>query len=162
MSTAATADGPQGPPRTRDGYGYFLDIPTRWKDNDQFGHINNVNYYSFIDTVINTYLIKYGGFDPLNSDTVGFCVESSCKYFSPLAYPQTLSAGLRVKKLGNSSAVYEVAIFGSDTATDAAATGHFVHVFVDSETQKPSRIPNTLRNALERLAVTDQMPASKL
>ena len=122
MSTAATVDGPQGPPRTRDGYGYFLDIPTRWKDNDQFGHINNgitqlcwivghgaickpaspltltryirpspmapVNYYSFIDTVINTYLIKYGGFDPLNSDTVGFCVESSCKYFSPLAYPQ--------------------------------------------------------------------------
>ena len=138
---------------TRDGYAHFSSITTRWMDNDVYGHVNNALYYSFFDTVIAEYLIREGGLEFATADVIGLAVESSCRYWRPLAYPQAIQAGLRVAHLGNSSVRYEVGIFAGDHP-QASADGYFVHVFVARETNKPSPIPNRIRTALARL----QMP----
>lgn len=137
---------------SRAAYKHFLTISTRWSDNDVYGHINNVVYYSFFDTVVNGYLIGQGALNIEKSEVVGLVVETQCNYFSSIAYPQRVDAGLRVARLGNSSVRYEVGIFaeGSDTA---AAQGHFVHVYVDRATQRPQGLPGILRAALQRIAL---------
>lgn len=137
-------------PETRDAYPHILAIQTRWMDNDIYGHVNNVTYYSYFDTVVNSYLIDAGGLDIHDGTVVGFAVETTCRFFKPVAFPEKLAAGLRVGKLGNSSVRYEIAIFkdGEDTA---AAAGHFVHVFVDRRTDRPTPVPAAIRRALEKI-----------
>ena len=139
-------------PRRAD-YPHFLAIPTRWMDNDLYGHVNNVVYYSWIDTVVNRYLIDEGGLDIERGDIVGIAAESGCRYFASVTYPETVDAGLRIGHLGNSSVRYEVGIFrqGDD---QAAAAGFFVHVFVTRANMRPTPIPPRIRAAFERLVVT--------
>jgi acyl-CoA thioester hydrolase len=137
---------------TADRYRYFLPITTRWMDNDVYGHINNVTYYSYFDTVANHYLIHEGGLDIHGSSVIGLVVESRCAYRAPLAYPDRLRAGLRVDKLGNRSVTYGIAIF-KEGEEQAAAHGHFVHVFVDRESRKAVAMPERLREALARITV---------
>jgi len=135
----------------RDGYKHFLAIPTRWMDNDIYGHVNNVVYYSYFDTVVNEYLVAAGGLDIHHGTVIGLVVETMCRYMKPLAFPEVIEAGLRVARLGRSSVRYEVGIFrqGED---DAAATGHFVHVYVDRQSRRPVPLPESLRMALARIA----------
>ena len=130
-------------------YPHVLEIPTRWMDNDVYGHVNNVVYYSYFDTVINEYLITQGGLDIHAGPVIGLCVESHCAYTAALAFPETVRAGLRVAKLGSSSVRYEIGLFGA--GEEPAAEGWFVHVFVDRETRRPAPIPDGIRAALERL-----------
>ena len=137
---------------TRDRYPHFLSIQTRWTDNDIYGHVNNVTYYSYFDTVVNCFLIDQGGLDIETDSVIGVAVETMCKFNKPLAYPEVLEAGLRVGKLGNSSVRCEIGIF-QEGAAEAAAMGHFVHVFVDRATGKPAPIPDAIRSALERIKV---------
>ena len=137
---------------TRDRYPHFLSIQTRWSDNDIYGHVNNVTYYSYFDTVVNCFLIDHGGLDIETDSVIGVAVETMCKFNKPLAYPEVLEAGLRVGKLGNSSVRYEIGIF-QEGAAEAAAMGHFVHVFVDRATGKPAPIPDAIRSALEQINV---------
>ena len=134
----------------RGDYIHFMIVQTRWMDNDVYGHVNNVTYYSYFDTVVNRYLIDSGGLDIHDGPAIGFVVESSCRYLAPFAYPETIEAGLRVAKLGSSSVRYELALFapGEDTAR---AEGQFVHVFVDRVTQRPVPLPPQLRDALAKL-----------
>lgn len=138
-------------PHRRADYPYLRDITTRWMDNDAYGHVNNVVYYSFFDTAVNGWLIEHGALDIAASPVIGFVVETACHYFAPLAYPQTVTAGVRVAHLGRSSVRYEIAIF---TAGDdaAAAQGEFVHVFVDRATRRPVELPPRLRDALARIS----------
>lgn len=133
---------------TRENYKYFHPIQTRWNDNDIYGHVNNVVYYAYFDTAVNMFMVDNAGFDPHDSTVVGICPESHCNYHKPVAYPNKLEAGLRIDRLGNSSVRYEVAIFIAGDE-EAAATGHFVHVFVDRETRKPVSIPAIIRSAME-------------
>ncbi|HEY3919411.1 MAG TPA: thioesterase family protein [Stellaceae bacterium] len=146
-SSASSAD--KAPPR-REDYRHFLPIPTRWMDNDVYGHINNVVYYSFFDTVVNQYLVSDGGLDIEKGPVIGLVVETLCRYFKPLAFPDILEAGLRVGRLGNSSVRYEIAIFRQGESAPAAA-GHFVHVYVDRATRKPVPVPESMRRALTRI-----------
>jgi acyl-CoA thioester hydrolase len=134
------------------GYPYVQAIPTRWMDNDVYGHVNNVIYYSYFDTVINTWLIQEGGLDIHAGPHIGLCAESQCRFLAPLVFPETIQAGLRVAKLGRSSVRYEIGLFaeGADTP---AAEGSFVHVFVDRATRKSAPVGGALRAALERLLV---------
>ena len=134
-------------------YPHFLEIPTRWMDNDVYGHVNNVVYYSYFDTVINAYLITEGGLDIHDGSVIGLCVESHCSYSAALAFPETVRAGLRVGKLGSSSVRYEIGLFG-EGAEDPAAEGWFVHVFVGKGDRRPAPMPARLRAALEALEVT--------
>jgi acyl-CoA thioester hydrolase len=140
------------PQISRAEYPHFLALPTRWMDNDIYGHINNALYYAFFDTAINEYLIAEGGLDITTGAVVAFAAESHCQYLQPLAFPGTIDVGLRVGKLGNSSVRYELAIFKLDEDF-AAAVGYFVHVFVDRETQRPVTMPGPIRGALERLVL---------
>jgi len=141
---------------TRADYPFFLPITTRWKDNDVYGHVNNVEYYSYFDTVINTYLIRHGGLDIHHGSEIGLCAESHCRYLASIAFPDTIDAGLRVTKLGNSSVRYEIGLFSAGSETPAAE-GWFVHVFVTratgKSTPKSTPIPPSLRTALEALCV---------
>ncbi len=134
----------------RAAYRHFLSIPTRWMDNDVYGHVNNVVYYSYFDTVINEYLIREGGLDIHDGRIVGYCVESQCKYHAPLSFPEVIEAGLRVGHLGSTSVRYEVGLFRNG-ASAAAANGYFVHVFVDRQSNRPTAIPIPIRACLERL-----------
>ena len=135
----------------RNHYKHFLTIPTRWMDNDIYGHVNNVVYYSWFDTVINEYLIRVGGLDIHNAPIVGFAVDSGCTYQKSFAFPEIVHAGLRVTKLGNSSVRYEVGLFGE--GDDAPrATGFFVHVFVDRVVGKSVAIPVAIRAALQAIS----------
>jgi acyl-CoA thioester hydrolase len=136
---------------------YRLAITTRWNDNDVYGHVNNVEYYAFFDTVINAYLIEEGGLDIHRGEVIGLCAESHCEFRAPLAFPETVTAGLRVAHLGNSSVRYEIALFG-ESQDDPAATGWFVHVFVDRETRRPAEMPPRLRSALEALSAPPSAP----
>ncbi|PRC44959.1 thioesterase, partial [Mycobacterium sp. ITM-2017-0098] len=129
------------------GYRYFLPITTRWMDNDAYGHVNNVTYYSYFDTVANHFLIREGGLDIHTSPVIALVVESKCSYRAPVAYPDELRAGLRVDKLGNRSVTYGVAIFTSGD-DEPVAHGHFVHVFVDRERRNAVPIPERIRDAL--------------
>ena len=139
------------------GYPHRLAIPTRWNDNDVYGHVNNVEYYSYFDTVINEYLIRHGGLDIHAGDVIGICAESHCEFRAPLAFPETVTAGLRVGHLGRSSVRYEIALYG-ETSAEPAAIGWFVHVFVDRETRRPADIPPRLRSALEALSAPPAAP----
>jgi len=139
------------PQDTRAAYRHFLAIPTRWLDNDIYGHVNNVVYYSYFDTVINEYLIREGELDIHAGGVIGYCVESACRYRRPLSFPEVIDAGLRVAHLGNSSVRYEIGLFKQDEDVPAAQ-GSFVHVFVDRAQEKPAPIPEGIRACLERLA----------
>ena len=136
--------------QTRSDYLHFLPIATRWMDNDVYGHVNNVVYYSYFDTVVNEYLIAQGVLDIVNSPVIGLVVETGCSFFASIAFPEKIDAGLRVTKLGNSSVRYEVALFrgGSESAV---AQGHFVHVYVDRVTLKPQALGDKLKAALQRI-----------
>jgi acyl-CoA thioester hydrolase len=133
-------------------YRYVLPITTRWMDNDVYGHVNNVTYYSYFDTVANHFLIREGGLDIHTSPVIALVVESKCSYRAPVAYPDDLRAGLRVDKLGNRSVTYGVAIFAAGD-DEPVAHGHFVHVFVDRERRNAVPIPDTIREALATLVV---------
>ena len=135
------------PQHLRSDYRNFQPITTRWHDNDVYGHVNNVTYYSFFDSAVNTYLIEVGGLDIHHGDVVGFVVSSSCDYFASIAFPERIEIGLRVGKLGNSSVQYELAVFKADE-DEACAAGRFVHVFVDRSSNRPVSIPENLRAAL--------------
>ena len=137
---------------TRAQYRHLLPIQTRWSDNDAYGHVNNVVYYSWFDTVVNEYLIAAGALDIQSSPVVGLVVETQCSYFSELAFPQRVDAGLRVAHAGRSSVRYELALFGSLGDT-ASAQGHFVHVYVDRASRRPGSRPTALRAAGERLCL---------
>jgi acyl-CoA thioester hydrolase len=134
-------------------YPHILEIPTRWMDNDVYGHVNNVQYYSYFDTVINEYLISAGGLDIHDGAVIGVCAESHCTYHAALSFPETVRAGLRVGKLGRSSVRYEIGLFAGD-AEEPAATGWFVHVFVERSTRRPAEIPASVRSALEAISAT--------
>ncbi len=134
----------------REHYRHFLPIQTRWSDNDAYGHVNNVVYYSWFDTVVNEYLIAAGALDIGASPVVGLVVETRCNYFSELAFPQRVDAGLRVAHAGRSSVRYELALFAVD-ADVASAQGHFIHVYVDRASRRPASLPPALREAVERL-----------
>ena len=136
---------------TRADYRVFYPITTRWMDNDVYGHVNNVTYYSYFDTAANRYLIEEGGLDIEDGRIVGYVVNSSCHYHAPVTYPEDIEAGLRVDRLGNSSVQYGIAIFRKGE-NEAAAHGHFVHVFVERAENRSVPIPAPLRSALERLA----------
>ncbi|MEA2391354.1 MAG: acyl-CoA thioester hydrolase [Solirubrobacteraceae bacterium] len=135
----------------RADYAHLLRITTRWKDNDVYGHVNNVEYFSYFDTVINRYLILEGGLDIHRGDVIGLCAESHCTYHAAITFPDTVEAGLRVGKLGRTSVRYEIGLFGPER-DDPVATGWFVHVFVDREERRPVEIPAPIRNALEQIA----------
>ncbi|WP_313086108.1 thioesterase family protein [Pseudomonas sp.] len=141
------------PQHLRADYRHFQPITTRWHDNDIYGHVNNVVYYSYFDSAVNAYLIARGGLDIHEGEVVGFVVSSSCDYFASIAFPDELEVGLRVGKLGNSSVQYELAIFKAGEA-QACAAGRFVHVFVDRASNRPTPMPNGLRQALEALVMT--------
>jgi acyl-CoA thioester hydrolase len=141
-------------PHQRADYPHVQAITTRWMDNDAYGHINNVVYYSFFDTVVNTFLIESGALDIGKSPVVGYVVETACNYFAPLTYPQKVLAGLRVAHVGRSSVRYEIALFAEEDES-AAAQGHFIHVYVDRETQRPVKLPEALERALAPLRQQD-------
>ena len=144
------------PAQTRSSYPHFLQIPTRWMDNDIYGHVNNVIYYSYFDTVINSYLIESGGLDIHEGSVIGVCAESACRYRASFVFPDIIEAGMRVSRLGGRSVTYEIGLFKQtpDAAPEdeASAEGHFVHVFVDRGSMKPVSIPEPLRAALQRLS----------
>jgi acyl-CoA thioester hydrolase len=131
-------------------YPYRHAISTRWDDNDVYGHVNNVQYFAFFDTAINAWLVREGGLDIHAGDVIGLCAESHCAYRAGVAFPDAVEVGLRVEHLGDSSVRYALAVFREDEA-EPAATGWFVHVFVDRATRRPVTIPAPLRAALERL-----------
>jgi len=137
----------------RASYRSFLAIPTRWMDNDVYGHVNNVTYYSYFDTAVNEHLIRVGGLDIEGATTIGLVVETSCRFHKPLTFPDVVEAGLRVAKLGNSSVTYEIGLFreGDD---EPAASGHFVHVWVDRVSRRPTAVPSAVRAALQPLVVS--------
>jgi acyl-CoA thioester hydrolase len=138
--------------RQRSDYQHFHPITTRWMDNDAYGHVNNVVYYSWFDTVVNQFLIANGALDIERSPVIGLVIETQCNYFASVAFPDLVTAGLRVAKLGNSSVRYEVAIFRGDEDR-ASAQGHFVHVYVDRLTRKPSAIPDRMRTLLQTIEI---------
>lgn len=136
----------------RAAYPHFQIITTRWKDNDVYGHVNNVEYYSFFDTVINSFLIGAGGLDIHGGETIGLCVESHCRFDGPLAFPETVSAGLRVKHIGRSSVKYEIGLY-REGEEKPVAEGWFVHVFVSRADRRPQALPEPLRAALTKILI---------
>jgi acyl-CoA thioester hydrolase len=134
----------------RSDFPHFLAIPTRWMDNDVYGHVNNVVYYSYFDTAVNQFLIARGVLDIHKGEVVGFVVDSGCAYFSSISFPDTIHAGIRVAKLGNSSVRYEVALYRNDDPLPCAA-GHFVHVYVERSSNRSVPIPAPVRAVLEAL-----------
>ncbi|AOW14102.1 thioesterase [Hydrogenophaga crassostreae] len=148
MSQEKPDSRPQAEPRS--AYPVFRPITTRWMDNDVYGHVNNVVYYSWFDTAVNAYLIEQGVLDIHAGGVIGLVIETQCNYFAPLAFPQTIHAGIRVAHLGKSSVRYEVGLFAENSDL-AAACGHFVHVYVDRETRRPATLPDALKTTLETL-----------
>ena len=146
--TTSPSPRPQALPRS--AYRVFRSIGTRWGDNDIYGHVNNVVYYSWFDTAVNAHLIEQGALDIHGGEVIGLVIETQCNYFAPLAFPQTVWAGLRVAHLGSSSVRYEVGLF-ADGEDLAAACGHFVHVYVNRATRRPVPLPDPLKNTLETL-----------
>ena len=150
MHTSAPSSRPA--PQSRSAYRAYRSISTPWMDNDVYGHVNNVVYYSWFDTAVNAHLIEKGALDIHAGDTIGLVIETQCNYFAPLAFPQTVEAGIRVARIGSSSVRYEVGLFAAGEALSAAA-GHFVHVYVDRATRRPVPVPASLRSVLEGLLV---------
>jgi len=137
-------------PAPRAAYKVFRTISTRWMDNDAYGHVNNVVYYSWFDTVVNAHLIEQGALDIHHGATIGLVIETQCNYFAPIEFPQIVEAGLRVAHMGRSSVRYEVGLFVQGEPL-TAARGHFVHVYVDRETRRPAHLPEKLKSVLEAL-----------
>lgn len=135
-------------PRPRTDFSLFLPISTRWMDNDVYGHINNVTYYSFFDTAVNRYLMDRGVLDIAHSTVIGLVVETGCHYFSSLAFPDDIEAGISVAHIGNTSVRYEIGIFKKGEEL-TAAHGHFVHVYVDKDTRRPVPLADKLQKALK-------------
>jgi acyl-CoA thioester hydrolase len=137
-------------PEPRTAYRAFWTIPTRWEDNDTYGHVNNVVYYSWFDTAVNALLIDRGMLDIHNGSTIGLVIETQCNYFAPVTFPQVIEAGIRVARIGGSSVRYEVGLFiqGQDSC---AARGHFIHVYVDRQTRRPSPLAPAFKQFLETL-----------
>ena len=148
VMNSAPLERPQHEPRS--AYPVFRSITTRWMDNDAYGHVNNVIYYSWFDTAVNAYLIEHGALDIHHGSVIGLVIETQCNYFSPLAFPQLVDAGIRVRQLGTSSVRYEVGLFASGEPL-TAARGHFVHVYVDKQTRRPQPLPLPLKTVLETL-----------
>ena len=142
---------PRPQPEPRSAYKVFRPIGTRWGDNDVYGHVNNVIYYSWFDTAVNGLLIEQGALDIHSGDVIGLVVETQCHYFAPLAFPEAVVAGIRVAQIGSSSVRYEVGIFPADPARLCAAKGHFIHVYVDRATRRPTSLPQQLLTTLETL-----------
>ncbi|WP_262689520.1 acyl-CoA thioesterase [Kordiimonas aestuarii] len=136
--------------RALSAYGHVAPIQTRWMDNDLYGHVNNVVYYSFFDTAVNRFLIEGGVLDIHDGDVIGLVVETSCRYFSPLEFPQSLKAGIAVSHVGRSSVRYEIGLFADGRAAPAAE-GYFVHVYVDKETRRPTSLPERFKALLETI-----------
>lgn len=135
---------------TRADYKHVAPIQTRWADNDVYGHVNNVAYYGYFDTIVNAYLIAEGGLDIHDGEIIGLVVETGCRYFAPVAFPDRLEGGLRIAHIGNSSVRYELAIF-AEGVDEAVAEGRFTHVYVNRETRRPTPLPPAFRTALEAL-----------
>jgi len=151
LAQSAAMNVPAKPqPEGRSAYKAFRSITTRWMDNDVYGHVNNVVYYSWFDTAVNATLIEQGVLDIHGGQTIGLVIETQCNYFAPLAFPQTIEAGIRVARLGTSSVRYEVGLFAEGEPW-CAAKGHFVHVYVDRETRRPVALPAPLKQFLETL-----------
>lgn len=148
MSDAAT------PVLTRADFRVLHPLPTRWMDNDAYGHVNNVVYYSFFDTAVNGYLIEASGTDIRTLDAIGIVAETSCRFLKELTFPETIHAGIRLEKLGNSSVIYTIALFREDDAAPAAL-GRFVHVYVDRVTRKVVPVPPIIRSAVSALAASN-------
>jgi acyl-CoA thioester hydrolase len=138
------------PPSVRADYRWFCAITTRWMDNDVYGHVNNVVYYGWIDTAVNRFLLDRGVLDPASSPAVGVVAETGCRYLSPIAFPDDVTVGIRVTRLGRSSVRYAVGIFRG-AADVASAEGHFVHVYVERAGMRPVAIPDPVRIELERI-----------
>ncbi len=137
-------------PNALTDYIHFLNIPTRWSDNDVYGHINNAVYYLYFDTVVNDYLIQQELLDLETSDIIGLVVKTSCDYFAPASFPDIIKAGLRVANLGNSSVTYEIGLFRNDEE-EACAQGQFTHVYVDKRFRRPVELSDAMRTALQSL-----------
>lgn len=148
--TSSPASPPATLPAQRSEFRVLRAITTRWMDNDQYGHVNNVVYYSYFDTAVNGYLIEASGCDVRELPAIGIVAETSCKFISELSFPDTVHAGLALEKLGNSSVIYRIALFRNQE-TQPAALGRFVHVYVDSATRRPVPVPPQVRAALETL-----------
>ncbi len=144
------SDSPKPQPEPRSAYKSFRTISTRWMDNDVYGHVNNVVYYSWFDTAVNAHLIERGVLDIHGGPTIGLVIETQCNYFAPLAFPQAVDAGIRVAQLGTSSVRYEVGLFAAGEPL-TSAKGHFVHVYVDRASRRPAPLPAALRSELESL-----------
>ena len=140
-------------PDERGAYAHFQAIPTRWADNDVYGHVNNSVYYFYFDTVVNQWLVEAGLLDVGKSDTIGLVVETQCVFFAPISFPQMVHAGLRIARIGSSSVTYEIGLFADDE-TETAARGHFVHVYVDEKTRRPVKISDKMREKLGELEVS--------
>lgn len=140
----------QKPIPGRGDFRHFMSIPTRWMDNDVYGHVNNVTYYSYFDTAVNHHLINAGGLDIHGDPAFGVVAETGCRFLRELKFPDIVDAGLRVTRLGNSGVTYEIGLFRHGLE-DAAAIGHFVHVWVDRDSRRPVPVPDKIRRALEPL-----------
>ncbi len=139
----------------RSDYRHFQPITTRWMDNDVYGHVNNVVYYSWFDTAVNQFLVEKGVLDIEHSEVIGLVIETQCNYFAPVAFPDRITVGIRVARLGNSSVRYEVGIFREEEDA-AAAQGHFVHVYVDRASRRPAALPDALRTVLQTIVVNQE------
>ncbi len=137
-------------PQPREAYAHFSTITTRWMDNDVYGHVNNVTYYSYFDTAVNRYLIEAGVLDIHEGEVIGLVIETHCNYFAPLAFPRNVEAGIRVAHVGKSSVRYEIGLFEQGEEMSAAC-GHFVHVYVDRQERRPTNLPETFLQALSKL-----------
>ena len=140
----------RAPLRGRDGYKVWREIGTRWADNDAYGHVNNTVYYAWFDTAVNAWLIEAGLLDVTAGDPIGLVVETGCRYARPLAYPQPVEVGLAVESIGKSSVRYRLGVFAKDSS-EAAAEGHFVHVYVDRERRRPAELPASWRQSFEAI-----------
>ena len=134
-----------------DYYRHFLTIPTRWMDNDVYGHVNNVVYYSFFDTVVNKFLMEERQLDYSKGEVVGLVVETKCQYYAPIAFPDVVVAGIKVAHIGTSSVRYEIGLFKNDEEKPAAE-GHFVHVYVTRSTNKPTPLSSEMRSILKKIS----------
>lgn len=142
-------------PLARQAYAHLSTISTRWMDNDVYGHVNNVTYYSYFDTAVNRYLIEAGVLDIHAGEVIGLVIETQCNYFAPLAFPRPVEAGIRVAHIGKSSVRYDIGLFDEGQEM-AAACGHFVHVYVDRQTRRPVPLPQAFLTVLRGL----QLPGS--
>jgi acyl-CoA thioester hydrolase len=140
------------PNTQRADYRWFLKITPRWRDNDVFGHVNNAVFYEYVDTAVSTWIVEQAELEVPGGPVAGLVVESGCRFFAPLAFPEPVSAGLRVARIGNSSVRYEVGLF-RDASEVRAAEAFYVHVYVDAATHRPVPLPKDFRTALNKIAV---------